>query len=425
MKKIISNLKSTAVLMLFVLASGTQMSAQSFESFGFTVQPVEQPVPTLSGVSVTATCPNNPATVTLTGLLPNSSGSGTYQLLNGAFVVGSGGFEGTSNAQGVFSFQTPEPLTIQANGVTLKVTSLTTSQGQTATFNNISTTLVVGNPTLGTVVIAPACVGSTTTVTLTGLLPNSTGTATYRIGPLTPETVSGTSDAMGNFTFVTPVVTQAAIGLTVRILSLTAEAGGCSTNFTNKTAVIKSGKPTLSTVTAPPTCAGEAATITLSGLLPNTSGTATVKIVGQPQASGTFTVPGTSNGSGMFTFQTPLPLGLNDNGTTVEITKLETDAGCVTNFTNKIATLAVQSCNAPLTRNGFTALSVYPNPARDILNISGASKGVNVEILNLQGQKVLTSTDTQINISSLATGAYIVRVQDAQNAPLVTRIIKN
>ena len=68
-------------------------------------------------------------------------------------------------------------------------------------------------------------------------------------------------------------------------------------------------------------------------------------------------------------------------------------------------------------------VSLYPNPVRDILNIETALEIESVEIYNIQGQKVLTSNQKQINVSDLATGMYMVRIQDAENNISTKKIV--
>lgn len=66
------------------------------------------------------------------------------------------------------------------------------------------------------------------------------------------------------------------------------------------------------------------------------------------------------------------------------------------------------------------ALTVYPNPVRDIVNITAAD-GLTAVVYNLQGQAVTSATvvSGQINLSHLTAGAYIIRVADS-----TARIIK-
>ncbi len=60
---------------------------------------------------------------------------------------------------------------------------------------------------------------------------------------------------------------------------------------------------------------------------------------------------------------------------------------------------------------GFVA---YPNPVKDILNLSYTSTISNVKVVNLLGQQVINKTtndkDVQVNMSDLAAGAYIVNI---------------
>lgn len=69
--------------------------------------------------------------------------------------------------------------------------------------------------------------------------------------------------------------------------------------------------------------------------------------------------------------------------------------------------------------------SMYPNPAKDILNISLDSDLKSVEIYSLQGQKVFSSNEKIISISNLSNGIYMVKVEDVNGAVATTRLIKS
>ena len=60
-----------------------------------------------------------------------------------------------------------------------------------------------------------------------------------------------------------------------------------------------------------------------------------------------------------------------------------------------------------------SAMSVYPNPATEFIMISGEMIGEYVEIYDITGHIVRTSTDTKINVSDLASGLYSVRYGNA------------
>ena len=68
-------------------------------------------------------------------------------------------------------------------------------------------------------------------------------------------------------------------------------------------------------------------------------------------------------------------------------------------------------------------VALYPNPVNDLLNIETALELQSVEIYNIQGQKVLSSNQKQINVSDLASGMYMVRIQDAENNIATKKIV--
>lgn len=59
--------------------------------------------------------------------------------------------------------------------------------------------------------------------------------------------------------------------------------------------------------------------------------------------------------------------------------------------------------------------SFYPNPSSDVLNLKSIKNIENVSVYNLLGQQVINSrinaTDSQLDISSLNIGAYIMKVE--------------
>ena len=54
-------------------------------------------------------------------------------------------------------------------------------------------------------------------------------------------------------------------------------------------------------------------------------------------------------------------------------------------------------------------LMAYPNPCRNIINIEGIDQGAHISIYTLQGQLLLTTTTTTIDISPLNSGIYIIK----------------
>lgn len=58
------------------------------------------------------------------------------------------------------------------------------------------------------------------------------------------------------------------------------------------------------------------------------------------------------------------------------------------------------------------AVTIYPNPVTNVLNIGGADNGDPVSIYNALGQKVLETFDRSVNVASLSDGVYFVKVRN-------------
>lgn len=75
-------------------------------------------------------------------------------------------------------------------------------------------------------------------------------------------------------------------------------------------------------------------------------------------------------------------------------------------------------------------ITIYPNPARDELNIEGNVLFNNVEVVNMLGQQVLTSTmdvvtdSFRLNTEDLSTGQYIIKITGADGSITSERFIK-
>jgi len=78
------------------------------------------------------------------------------------------------------------------------------------------------------------------------------------------------------------------------------------------------------------------------------------------------------------------------------------------------AIIEVTSDDLSVGDNNFKNFTVYPNPVKDILNLSYTENISNVEVFNLLGQKMLAkSIDANqgpLDLSGLATGSYLVKV---------------
>ena len=62
----------------------------------------------------------------------------------------------------------------------------------------------------------------------------------------------------------------------------------------------------------------------------------------------------------------------------------------------------------------MSSFVAYPNPVKDVLNLSYSSTITNVKVTNLLGQQVINKnvndTNVQVNMADLAVGTYIVNI---------------
>lgn len=76
---------------------------------------------------------------------------------------------------------------------------------------------------------------------------------------------------------------------------------------------------------------------------------------------------------------------------------------------------------------GSSSVSVYPNPATDIINVSlkNGATVENIEIVNLAGQSVFASKSANTaNVSFLPAGVYVVKVKDNKGVTHTSKVVK-
>ncbi|QOW11322.1 T9SS type A sorting domain-containing protein [Kaistella flava (ex Peng et al. 2021)] len=74
-----------------------------------------------------------------------------------------------------------------------------------------------------------------------------------------------------------------------------------------------------------------------------------------------------------------------------------------------------------------TKMTVYPNPAQDVLYFNNANKVSSIEVYNMVGQKVLSTTAISkegLDVSKLTKGAYVVKVKTGNQTESVKLIKK-
>ena len=117
--------------------------------------------------------------------------------------------------------------------------------------------------------------------------------------------------------------------------------------------------------------------------------------------------------------KTRMRVRLHDSSLTPNSTPCGTSSfGQVEDYSLNIGQLAVSDVK----KNN---ISVYPNPASDVLNISNVSSKTKFEIFNIGGQLVNQgTTDGKVNVSKLTKGVYILTVE-SNGEKSQTKFIKN
>ncbi len=142
----------------------------------------------------------------------------------------------------------------------------------------------------------------------------------------------------------------------------------------------------------------------------NASGGTGVLTYSWSMTSGGSSVPITTNNPGTTAFQSGLP------GGTMTII-IEDENGCMDTITQNISGILVNITDALI---GVSDFKAYPNPAKNVLNVSmtlNNTDDVTVSLVSVNGQVLLSksakntgSFTTQIDVSNLASGLYFLRV---------------
>lgn len=79
-----------------------------------------------------------------------------------------------------------------------------------------------------------------------------------------------------------------------------------------------------------------------------------------------------------------------------------------------IDNICIEESEMSVNDSALSDISIYPNPVKDVLNINSVKDIDKVEIYNVSGQKLYSQSfntdETNIDMSSLSSGAYMVRV---------------
>jgi hypothetical protein len=62
---------------------------------------------------------------------------------------------------------------------------------------------------------------------------------------------------------------------------------------------------------------------------------------------------------------------------------------------------------------GEVAVYVYPNPVSNVLNIMGVDDNASLYVYSLSGQCIMKEKGTELDVTSLLQGTYILRINDS------------
>ncbi|WP_299891003.1 T9SS type A sorting domain-containing protein [uncultured Lacinutrix sp.] len=97
------------------------------------------------------------------------------------------------------------------------------------------------------------------------------------------------------------------------------------------------------------------------------------------------------------------------------------------NYAGQTGIISYSFSTLSTTSEELTGVSIYPNPAKDMVYLKGDTSKLNrVEIYNIAGQLVLVQNSgfDRIDISQLESAVYLVKLS-AENAEKTIRLIKN
>jgi len=69
-------------------------------------------------------------------------------------------------------------------------------------------------------------------------------------------------------------------------------------------------------------------------------------------------------------------------------------------------------------------LSVYPNPATDMIRFANVAENTIKEIYTLQGNKVMATTENNVSIANLPAGLYLIKVTTSDNKTATSKFRK-
>jgi hypothetical protein len=76
--------------------------------------------------------------------------------------------------------------------------------------------------------------------------------------------------------------------------------------------------------------------------------------------------------------------------------------------------------------NERSAITIYPNPAKDYIHVDGVKEGMAIEIIDASGKLVkrfVTNSSNKYMVSDLHKGVYFIKINDKKNATVTKLVI--
>jgi hypothetical protein len=378
--------------------TGCTIPINSGNTFTFTVDPQ----PTISSISQgSAVCEGSGATITLAGLLHNTTFSFGYNI-NAGIQTSETGIVSDDNGTATF---TTNNLSANNNGQTLGLTFITATSGNGCTLpfiNPVATLSVNALPIITLGDIAPICAGSTTFN-----IPYTATTANF-------YSVSGTgitavaNGALASSSIAVSLTGGATSGTIPFSLIINNSTTGCISSTYNGSVTVNS-LPTLTSATQTGVAGiGTGATISLAGLLSNSTFSLNYTINGIAQTTITGIV---SDNTGAASF-TSSSLSAGNNGQVLQITSIIASSGCAQSFTQNITLVVVSStitwtgaADVGWSNAANWSSGIVPTASNDIIIPAGLSNYPNLNTGSIASAKTLTiqsgATVTVSNASEL------------------------
>lgn len=89
-------------------------------------------------------------------------------------------------------------------------------------------------------------------------------------------------------------------------------------------------------------------------------------------------------------------------------------------------TIALSTLSVPEEEQQNSLVKVYPNPVSNVLNVKVQNQTISkIQLYNMLGDKVIETANSKLDMSQLATGAYILKVHANTGNTIIKRIIKD